>query len=170
MEGNQGQNHVKRSAGRFATRAIVIMICAMFVATLVGRVSWTSLTSHMTVALGDGEVALCMREWAHGSPVPRGGWTFEWGRFKPRFRWTLIGYPGERWVVVPIIAPLSLAGIAQVIVALRRTKAKRQTNICVGCGYDLRQLGSNRCPECGRECSRYVGSGGMDVQEAGPQR
>jgi hypothetical protein len=51
------------------------------------------------------------------------------------------------WVLVAAAAVMPLRALT----AWRRAKRRRRRGQCVECGYDLRSIGSGRCPECGAE-------------------
>jgi len=53
----------------------------------------------------------------------------------------VIGITLAAWAFGPGLVLLFLA---------RRLERRRELQVCIGCGYDLRRLPGNRCPECGR--------------------
>jgi hypothetical protein len=53
----------------------------------------------------------------------------------------IVGITVAAWAFGPGLVLLFLA---------RRLERRRELQVCVGCGYDLRRLPGNRCPECGR--------------------
>ncbi len=57
-------------------------------------------------------------------------------------KWKLPLWP-VFWTCVPLAVVLWATPAA-------RRQVRRRRNRCVGCGYPLRGLTSNRCPECGR--------------------
>lgn len=141
--------NVRRPTGGFVAAVLALTMFAVFVATLLGRCWWTSSDRTVIVVVGAGEVLLCIRELWHDSPVPSAGWTLKWGPFRPHFRWTVIGYPGERWIVLPLIVPLSLAVLGYLPFVTMRMRLRKRIHACARCGYDLFRLGSSICPECG---------------------
>lgn len=69
-------------------------------------------------------------------------------------RFGLIGVPfiiGSVGPIVFIAAHLArVAGMVALIVGWRRARRLLQPGVCRGCGYELRGVGADRCPECGR--------------------
>jgi len=53
----------------------------------------------------------------------------------------IVGITLAAWAFGPGLVLLFLA---------RRLQRRRELQVCIGCGYDLRRLPVNRCPECGR--------------------
>ena len=53
----------------------------------------------------------------------------------------IVGITMAAWAFGPGLALLFLT---------RRLERRREFQVCVGCGYDLRRLPESRCPECGR--------------------
>ena len=77
-------------------------------------------------------------------------WGFGW---EPRTE--LQNYQAHNWsVVFPdwFVAAIAFAPAAYWLYRWRRHRARRQTGLCVGCGYDLR-ASTDRCPECGTPIS-----------------
>ncbi len=58
--------------------------------------------------------------------------------------------PGfHQWVVTIPLWMISLGAIAGFVLAWRAGWMGRKAGLCPGCGYDIRALPSDRCPECG---------------------
>ncbi len=141
--------HLKHSTFFVCSVGIAIVLCSVFVATLLAHVSWTSSDSMVTVEFGAGRAYLCLREPFPGVAVPSAGWAFQWRLSWPNLGWRVIGYPGSSWFVLPLLAPLLVTGVGYVVIAMVRAKMRRQAHVCLCCGYDLRRLRSSVCPECG---------------------
>jgi hypothetical protein len=59
-------------------------------------------------------------------------------------------FPGMRAIRVPLWVPSGAGAAFAVGITVhtcRRARIRRETGLCVGCGYDLRGS-SERCPEC----------------------
>ncbi|HNO79363.1 MAG TPA: hypothetical protein PKN33_15035 [Phycisphaerae bacterium] len=76
---------------------------------------------------------------------------------------SLVTYPGATLNAPPAIkfgfGAMGIACSWMTINTIRRTLRQfsdhlieREFMVCFGCGYDLRNLTSDRCPECGDEC------------------
>ena len=141
--------HLKHSTFVVCSVGIAIVLCSVFVATLLAHVSWTSSDLMVTVGFGAGRAYLCLREPFPGVSIPSAGWTFQWLPSVPNLSWRMIWYPGSRGYVLPLLAPLLLTGVGYVVIVIVRAKRRRQAHMCSCCGYDLRRLRSGVCPECG---------------------
>ncbi|MEO1128506.1 MAG: hypothetical protein AAFX05_02235 [Planctomycetota bacterium] len=56
-------------------------------------------------------------------------------------------------VVATIPAAWLMTGVARLMV---KRLAQRDYRLCPDCGYDLRNVDAERCPECGSRCSSEV--------------
>ena len=66
------------------------------------------------------------------------------------------GWPATvtRSVVIPLWAPLVVFAVWLSIALVRgplRDRRRRRRGFCIDCGYNLRGLPENRCPECGKQ-------------------
>jgi hypothetical protein len=67
---------------------------------------------------------------------------------------------------VPLWMPIALLGAPYLAVWARRWRRRRAPWQCDGCGYDLRGMNAEKCPECGRMIEREGGEGGGDAVAA----
>jgi len=78
--------------------------------------------------------------------------------------WVIVGYSWPWWLE-QVIGFVGVIGAAAYLMWRLRPEAQRRLRasliecavpVCVGCGYYLRGLVSDRCPECGREIEPHV--------------
>ena len=95
------------------------------------------------VGLGNGSFVVGLSD--HAGIVPSGSWI---QKFDPHWRWwwSTVRTPSSYQHMIPLWMPaLLLLALAWWI----RPPRKPAPNHCPACGYDLAELESNACPECG---------------------
>jgi hypothetical protein len=124
------------------------VLLTIYAFTCLGFVQWTSGSRRFSVTVGYGELAFSFRKKGVVFYPPKAGLSMLWKPKLPSFRFSSLEYPGETNIIVPLF--LILPGIVfSGIIFFSVSHSDRLHSRCVSCGYDLVNLQSKMCPECG---------------------
>lgn len=136
-----------------STRTSIILLCCASVLFIVTKFVWPELILfQFGLCLADGSLQLwyygdncppvCMKLW---EPYYERGdqWLSVWSLLLPR--------PMERGLTLPLWPILCLFGAA--VLRYRKCASVAPPPICESCGYSLKGITGERCPECGTTTS-----------------